>query len=733
VEFFTPMNRLFSLRGFPQMSQHAQLMGVALGVAVAVFVPGTSPVVTAKEPLTGPTPIEFFVSPQGDDSWSGRLAAPGDKDGPFATIERARDAVRASRRTPSQPRPVRVSLRGGTYYLERPLEFGPEDSGTDGAPVVYAAATGEKVILSGGRRLERFRPDKVNGHNVWAVEIPEVKAGTWRFRQLFVNGERRPRPRLPRQGEYRIESLPGYTGDFLRSPTRQFIYAPGNIVPTWHNQRDVEIVGITRWIDNRLPIERVDPDRRVVSFDRPSLFALVESSGHPSVYWVENVFEALDTPGQWYLDRPQGRLYYLPRPGEEIPSAEIIAPRLPDVMRVLGRSGAPVHDLRFEGLVFAHTEWQPPADYASSLQAGIEVSGALLFDYAERCAVTDGRIEHVGNFGVQVNVGCSDIEIARNKIMDVGAGGIRVGHFFSWETDGSGRLTEQGLRRKAAMPQGPHSRRITVADNEIAHCGRLTPEAAGVFVGDNANNQIIHNHIYDLFYSGISVGSVQDFGPGEATGNIIEFNHVHDIGQGVLSDLAGIYTCSTPRSRVAYNVIHDVSRREYGGWGIYPDEGSHDLLIQKNLVYRCQDGALFAHHNHDITAENNIFAFNRGSQIDRGGTGGFELTCRRNLICYAEGKAVGDYGGEQWGQEVCAFDRNLYWNAAGQPVHFASKPFSAWQKAGQDRHSLIADPLFVDPKRGDFRLRPGSPAARIGFESWDLSAVGPRPRSPAAR
>ena len=93
-------------------------------------------------------------------------------------------------------------------------------------------------------------------------------------------------------------------------------------------------------------------------------------------------------------------------------SAEIIAPRLSQVVRVVGRAGAPVHDLRFEGLTFAHTEWQPPADYASSLQAGIEVPGAVLFDYAERCAVTGGGIEHIGNYGVEVGVGCADIEIA---------------------------------------------------------------------------------------------------------------------------------------------------------------------------------------------------------------------------------------------------------------------------------------------------------------------------------
>ena len=164
-------------------------------------------------------------------------------------------------------------------------------------------------------------------------------------------------------------------------------------------------------------------------------------------------------------------------------TAEIIAPRLLRVVQVVGREGAAAHDLRFEGLAFSHTEWQPPADYASSLQAGIEVPGALLFDYAERCAVSGGVIEHIGNYGVEVGVGCAEIEISHNRITDIGAGGIRIGHFFSWETDGAGRMTERGLRRKAAMPKGPRSRRITVADNEIAHCGRFAPEAVGIFVG----------------------------------------------------------------------------------------------------------------------------------------------------------------------------------------------------------------------------------------------------------
>jgi hypothetical protein len=131
---------------------------------------------------------DFFVSPQGKDTWSGKLPDPHEADGPFATPARAREAIRALPK--EQQRPRRVVLRGGTYYLDSPLEFGPEDSGTAQAPITYAGAAGERVVLSGGRRLNNGQWDEVNDHKAWKVNIAEVMAGTWRFRQLFVNGKR---------------------------------------------------------------------------------------------------------------------------------------------------------------------------------------------------------------------------------------------------------------------------------------------------------------------------------------------------------------------------------------------------------------------------------------------------------------------------------------------------------------------------------------------------------------
>jgi len=701
-------------------------VGMVLAVAITQNVKGEQPA-TADKDGSGVTHVDFFVSPHGNDTWSGRLSDPSATDGPFATLERARDAIRALRRTQGLQISVRVTIRGGMYYLDSPLEFGPDDSGTEQAPVVYSAAAGEKVVMSGGRRLENGQWGEINDRKAWVVDIPEVKEGRWRFRQLFVNGERRLRTRLPKQGEYRIESLPGYTGDFLRSPTKRFVYFGTDIQPTWRNLRDVDVIGICYWLDNRLPIESVDGRTRTVTFDRASLFALENrETKQPATYWVENVFEALDTAGQWYLDRPLGKLYYLPQSDEDMTSAEIIAPRLLRVVQVVGRQGATVHDLRFEGITFSHTEWQPPADYASSLQAGIDVPGALLFDYAERCAVTGGGIEHIGNYGIEVGVGCSDIEISRNQITDIGAGGIRVGHFFSWETDGKG-MTERGLKRKAEMPKGPHSQRITVADNEIAHCGRFTPEAVGVFVGDNANNKVIHNHIHDMFLSAISVGSVQYVAdPAEAKNNIIEYNHVHDIGHDMFYDLSAIYTCKSPASRIRFNVVHDVNGRGTGcGLGIGHDQGSVDILVEKNLVYRCQGAWGASYESRDLTVKNNILAYATQTQlISYSGEFPNQFVFRNNLVYYTQGVL-----GASFTRYQSTFDYNLYYRTGNSPVMFGNKSFTEWQAGGQDTNSLVADPLFVDAAHGDFRLRPGSPAVKIGFEPWDISAVGPRPLS----
>jgi hypothetical protein len=176
--------------------------------------------------------------------------------------------------------------------------------------------------------------------------------------------------------------------------------------------------------------------------------------------------------------------------------------------------------------------------------------------------------------------------------------------------------------------------------------------------------------------------------------------------------------------------VHDIRSRAGSEMGIYHDSGA-DILVEKNLAYRCTP--LHIHYTRNITLENNIFAFGDAAQVTRAGVFDApipEYSFQRNIVYFNRGKVVGNWNTNN---HNCAFDHNLYWNASEAPLLFGDTRFADWQSAGQDEHSLIADPLFVDPEHGDFRLRPGSPAARIGFEPWDLSAVGPRPHSTASR
>jgi hypothetical protein len=298
-------------------------------------------------------------------------------------------------------------------------------------------------------------------------------------------------------------------------------------------------------------------------------------------------------------------------------------------------------------------------------------------------------------------------EIAHNRLTDLGGGGVKVGH---------------------------ESQRTMVADNEIAHAGRMFMSAVGIWVGHSAGNQIVHNHIQDLHYSGISVGWQWDFKPSKAVSNIVKFNHIHDLGHRLLSDMGGIYTLGvSPGTRLRYNVIHDVQARAYGGWGIYPDEGSSEILIENNLVYRCSSSPYFSHINRNITVQINIFALGQQCQIERAGAAPgpeLEYAFRRNIVYYDRGQLVGYWDPRN---RNFAFERNLYWNAAGASITFSGQSLAEWQASGHDKDSIIADPGFMAPEKGDFRLRQGSSAAKIGFEPWDLTAVGPRPDRAASK
>jgi hypothetical protein len=655
------------------------------------------------------TPASYYVAPGGNDAWTGRLDAPNAArgDGPFATIERAREAVRGLRREqPNRTEPVTVLLRGGMYELAGTLRFTADDSGTTSSPTVFAAYPGETPVISGGQRLTGW---KVTAEGRWELTVPAVAAGKWSFTQLFVNRERRYRPRWPAEGFSFIAAEAPPSPDVGERGYDRFHFREGDINPDWANLGDVELLTFHTWTMDRTLIASVDRETLTVQRSAPTLSAVwffnLPKGGR---FLCDNVKDALSKPGEWYLDRPTGVLTYIPHPGESPETAVVVAPCVDVLVRLEGdlTLGLGVENLRFEGLTFAYSNWvMTPAGNCWG-QAEVGLPGAIRATGARNCTWKSCAITHVGTYGIELGIGCQGNSVSGCEITDLGAGGIRIGH------------TAYGRDSYAVASHN------VVEDCLVAHGGRMHPAGIGVWIGHSSHNRISHNEVCDFYYSGFSVGWSWGYGPSHAHDNLIEFNEVHDIGQGVLSDMGGIYTLGvSPGTVIRGNRFHDVDAFGYGGWGIYLDEGSSGILAENNITYNTQSPGYRIHYGRDNTAVNNIFALSEEAPLGRARSEPhLHFTIERNLIYWERGQALG----ENWEgtRDNFRLDYNLYWCPKPNLRLLAGKTFEQWQASGQDTNSLMADPLFVDPAKGDFRLKDGSPAEKIGFKPIDIAAIG---------
>ena len=207
--------------------------------------------------------------------------------------------------------------------------------------------------------------------------------------------------------------------------------------------------------------------------------------------------------------------------------------------------------------------------------------------------------------------------------------------------------------------------------------------------------------------------------------NRIENNHIHHINhREILSDNGGIYTLGQqPGTVLRGNVIHDISCYGYGAWGIYPDEGSSEMRIEKNLVYGTKKASFSTHYGRDNLVQHNIFALSQADHLCLGKRETHRTTLfRRNVVVAANGRVPGGV----WDAAYDTVADNLFWSLDGTPFSFNGQSLAALLSAGQNTGAVIADPLFTDAAGGDFSLRPDSPALRAGFRPFDWRAAGPR-------
>ncbi len=665
--------------------------------------------------------VTCYVAPNGDDAWSGRLPQPnaGRTDGPFATPARAVACLREARlKDPAAP--LRVQLRGGFYELSQPLMITPDLSGTAEAPTSLEAWPGETPVLSGGRRLTGWR---VAGGR-WTLDLPEVRRGEWRFSQLFVNGQRRLRPRVPESGYSFISDAVTPSAGPDQPPDR-FRYDQGDLDAGWYDLNRVEGLVFHSWSMSRLPVKSVEAERRVVTFAGPTWNAKIATLSAGRRYLMENVREALKRPGQWYLDVPAGTLTYLPLPGEDPATAEVIAPRLGELVILAGDpdAGLPLEHVRLRGLSLQHTNWNVPERGYSVAQAEASADtthlespfGAVVRAVGARdCRIEGCTIAHTGFWAIELGRATRDCTIADCELWDLGAGGVKLGTAVSYP-DNDPRL----------------GRGHTVSDNLIAHGGRMHPAAVGVWIGHSPDNQVVHNTIADFYYTGISVGWQWSYGWSAAKRNDIGWNHIYDIGQERLADLGGIYTLGESQGTVLHhNRIHDVTRVEYGGSGIYFDQATTGILVEHNLVYRTRDAGFTVHFAKDNTVRNNIFALGREFQIGIGREDlSGALTFERNVVSWTEGRCTS----RRKARPDFRFDHNLYWTTGDEPLLFADdRTWDQWRELGNDLHSVVEEPGFKDPAKGDFTLISTAAVEKIGFQPFDLSAAGRRTSSPRA-
>jgi parallel beta-helix repeat protein len=720
----------------------------------------------------------FFVAPDGDDQWSGQREAPDTnrQDGPFATLHRARDVLRELRKVNGRDEPVTVLVRGGKYFFSEPLRLASEDSGTPSCQVTWAAYPGEKPVLSGGVRLTDW---KAHQGKILKCEVPAVRGGRWKFRQLFCNGERMARSRYPKIDP----DDPLYSGWlFIEGPAEEdgtdaFIYKPGTFERSWARPEQGEVVIWHRheWGNMAIPITAMDESTRIIKMAHSGRHCLLRAPWmvyaelrEDNRFRVENILEELDGPGQWCLDIQDGLVYFWP-PDDDIEVLEVVAPAITPLIDMDGRFWRPekeggftewinIHGLTLTETLDGDNLLRDTAEHYACWPAnnpdGPYCGEAIRMRLTEHCTLEHNHLDKVGGNGIYFEGYNARNVIRHNEIGGAGAQAIALtgGRIYHPErywhiSHGSGG-------------RGYHPVYNVIEDNHIHHCGAVHDFCPAMNVGLCDGTFVRNNLFEDLPHQAIAVGNA-NFGR-----NYFEYNHIRRVAL-ITNDTGAIHTWMEDQADperdgnvYRYNLIEgsqgfrinaDGSREEFvHSFGIYIDNCSSNCIVYGNIIAGTSVG-ICIHSGKNNIIENNILYdcsnvilnFVYVVDIVPG------LYCgnvfRRNIVCPRKTTTPVIQAVRYTEDLLATSDENLIHSLQGGDPLFRityeksmeqlqmvteesdqEYDLAGWQAQGFDAASVVADPKFEDAANGDFRLQSDSPALEMGFVPIDAGRIGIR-------
>ncbi|MBD3182720.1 hypothetical protein GF312_10530 [Candidatus Poribacteria bacterium] len=567
--------------------------------------------------------------------------------------------------------PRRIVVKDGEYFLDKPVMLDNRDNG-----LVIEADSDAEPVFYGGREISGWEKD---GDKFYSVELPGVKEGDWDFRALVVNGRFCPRSRLPEEGTFKhlsVFDVPWMSttgGGWKRKPTDEELttmkFHPKDM-GEWFVPENAEVTVYHMWDESTVGVKEVDFENNIMTFATPT--------GHPAgafdvkKYVVWNLRQGMTQPGQWYLDRAEGKLVYWPLPGEDMKEARAIAPVMESIIIVQGEKENPLKDIAIYGLSFEVTT--TPL-IAGGFGAG-RFDGAVNITNSMDCFLQSIQVSNAAGQGIKVNN--SKIHIQGCHIHHVGACGIRAA--------------------------GCH-----VTDNRIHHVGLLYPSAIGL-VGGGTDGIYNHNEIHDTPYSAITCG-----GPGHD----ISYNRIYRAMQ-MLHDGAGIYCFAGDNLRLSQNFIYDIE--DTGGYGAsayYLDERSTGCVVENNVSVNVARPS----HNHmavDNTIRNNVFVYDGDAVLTFPKSS--EYTVEKNVI-YATGSITfTNIDG------ISKLKNNVIFSGKGKIV---GKRMNNYSDAGESsinfaKKNVVSDPMLVEYKDGKILFDPDSPVKKLGINPLDVSNAGPR-------